>query len=104
MMVVYVRTDPGCYYCCCCICCYYRRFTAIVVVGNLLTLCFYFVRRVDWVFFYLSGEDSKEHKKYSEFDTKHYTREAKFRVFWHKQYSKKYNEFPRVKRVLVKGK
>ena len=79
-------------------------FTAIVVVGNLLTLCFYFVRRVDWVFFYLSGEDSKEHKKYSEFDTKHYTREAKFRVFWHKQYSKKYNEFPRVKRVLVKGK
>ena len=36
-----------------------------------------------WVFLYLLGEGSKEHKKYSKFDTKHYTREAKFCVFWH---------------------
>ena len=46
---------------------------------NPWALCVHF-----WVFFILSGEGSKQHKKYIEFDTKHYTRKSKFSVLWQK--------------------
>ena len=62
----------------------------------VITLSFYFVIVVIFYFgvflLYLWGEGSKEYKKYSEFDTKHYTREAKFRVFGIKNPAK-YHEF-----------
>ena len=38
---------------------------------------------------YFIGGGFKLHKEYSEFDTKHYTCDPKFRIFWHTKYSKK---------------
>ena len=99
--------------CCCCCCCCCRDvviYTTAAInsprarVGILYLFVLYIVFNLHFVYFYiLSGEGSKQHKKYIEFDTKHYTRKSKFSVFWKKNRAKstlkKYMEFPRVKRV-----
>ena len=62
-----------------------------VIYYNLVLFCCSLLG----IFLFIGG-GFKRSRKYSKFDTKHYTREGEFSVFWHKKYSKKYIEFPQV--------
>ena len=70
-------------------------FYGCTMIGAACWCCTYLIS-YGVFFILLSGKGSIQHKKYIEFDTKHYTRKSKFSVFWHKKYIK----LPRVWRVL----
>ena len=73
--------------------CWLIRLVPLALLYLFILYCCSFTLGIIFLFI---GGGFKRSRKYSKFDTKHYTREGEFSVFWHKKYSKKYIEFPQV--------